>query len=171
VRGSSKTKESKMRMFMVMGALVLALFGAGCATTGGSTGETSNKVWTYNLQMSLARSGGDVAMTMALDQGVDKVDAVRLCDALIAFLKGGDVTVAAFNAKVADLTAKSPQFGKFVNKLNSAVPLGLGKAEQIPPEVKDVLLSFLEDGAVYGAGKYKDGMKLKMVKANEAVKP
>lgn len=153
-------------MLVVVG---IAMLGFGCASTGGSTGGTTGKVWTYNLQQALARSGGDVAMTMALDQGVSKQDAVGLCNALIVFIEGGDVTLAALNAKINDLSANKPQFASFVGKLNSAIPLGIGKTERIPPEVKSVLLSFLRDGAVYGATMYKDGLQLKKVVANEGL--
>jgi hypothetical protein len=147
--------------------IVCMVLAAGCATTGG-TGEGS-KIWTYNLQQALARCGGDVAMTMVLDQGVNKKDAVGLVEAIIVFIESSDVTVAMLNAKLADLKVKQPQYAGFVDKLSAAVPSGTVGA--IPPDVKAVLLSFLRDGAVYGATMYKDGMKLKMVSANENLRP
>jgi hypothetical protein len=157
-----------MKRIMTVGLAMLAgLMLAGCATTGGS-GESS-KIWTYNLQQALARSGGDVAMTMVLDQGVNKKDAVGLVEAIIVFIESSDATVALLNAKLADMKVKQPQFAKFIDKLSAAIPGGAAGA--IPPDVKAVLLSFLRDGAVYGATCYKDGMKLKMVPANENLRP
>ena len=159
---------------VVMGVLGFGLFMVmtGCITTTGPTGDTgqTGKLWTYNLQQALARSAGDVAMTMTLDQGVNKAAAVKLTNELILFIQSSDLTLIVLNAKIADIAVTSPQFAKFLDKLNSAIPLGLGKSSTISPEVKAVLLSFLQDGALYGATMYKDGMQLKVVQANQALK-
>ena len=72
--------------------MVFALLASGCASSG--------KVWTWNQRQALSRSGGDVAMTALLDQGVDKAEAVELCNALIVFLESGDVSRAVFQKHV-----------------------------------------------------------------------
>ena len=151
----------------MLAAMALGLVLTGCVTTGG--GSSGNAIWTYNLQQSLARSGGDVAMTMVLDQGVNKKDAVGLVEAIIVFIENSDATYAVLNAKLADLKVKQPQYAKFIDKFSAAIPGG--SAGQIPPEAKAILLSFLRDGAIYGATMYKDAMKLKMVSANENLRP
>jgi hypothetical protein len=156
------------RILMVCLAVVAGAFLSGCVATG-TGGSTGNKVWTYNLQQALARSGGDVAMTMVLDQGVNKKDAVGLVEAIIVFIESSDATIAMLNAKLDDLKLKQPQYAGFIDKLSAAIPGGA--SGQIPPDVKAVLLSFLRDGAVYGATCYKDSMKLKMVLANEKLCP
>ena len=132
-------------------ALVFACIGlTGCGTFG------SKKVWTYNLQQSLCRSGGDVAMTMILDQGVNKDEAVALCNALIKFLESDPTaTVISFKLQVNAFVEKNPSFANFVNRLFLVIPSDVGDYVQIPSQVKSSLLSFLKDGAVYGAGLYK----------------
>ena len=155
-----------MKQIMMVGVAVMCMALVGCVTTGGTS---TGAIWTYNLQQALARSGGDVAMTMVLDQGVNKKDAVGLVEAIIVFIENSDATYAVLNAKLADLKVKQPQYAKFIDKFSAAIPGG--SAGQIPPETKVILISFLRDGAIYGATMYKDAMKLKMVPANENLRP
>ena len=129
----------------------------GCASLFG-TGAGGQQVWTYNLQQSLARSGGDVAMTMVLDQGVPKAEAVRVCNVLISLI-GSNVSRADLEAQLNAQVAAIPLLKSLVEKLESAIPASIGGTDQIPQNIKDILLSFLKDGAVYGAGLYKDASK------------
>lgn len=140
----------------------VALLCPGCALLGGYQGD-GPRFWTYNLKQSLARSGGDVAMTMALDQGVDKKVAVGFCEAIIAlFQQDANVTGLTLKAKLAELAKQNPALTSLANKLLDVLPTSLVDTEALPPEIKDAIISFLRDGAIYGATMYKDGLRLKM---------
>jgi len=149
---------------LVLALVVLTM--TGCSTLG----DGGQPVWTYNLQQSLARSGGDVAMTMLLDQGVPKDKAVVVVNVLIRIVESNTSRKeieAALDAQVALL----PAIAGIVDKLKKVVPASVGGTDKIPAEVKDILLSFLKDGALYGASLYKDANREVKVKGNEKVKP
>jgi hypothetical protein len=150
--------------------LVLALVvltTTGCATLFGEGGQP---VWTYNFQQSLARSGGDVAMTMLLDQGCPKAKAVEVVNVLIRIVES-NVSRKEIEAELDAQVALLPAIAGIVDKLKKVVPASVGGTDKIPAEVKDILLSFLKDGALYGASLYKEANREVKVKGNEKVKP
>lgn len=137
----------------------------GCAMLGINYSGSGPKFWTYNLKQSLARSGGDVAMTMVLDQGVDKKVAVGFCESVIAlFQQDANITSAAFKEKICADAACNPALSGLADKAIALLPSDLVDTEAMPPEIKDAIVSFMRDGAIYGATMYKEGLRLKMVK-------
>ena len=158
-----------MKAFLGVVVLTACLMTTGCASLFG-TGAGGQQVWTYNLQQSLARSGGDVAMTMVLDQGVPKAEAVNVCNVLISLI-GSDVSRADLEAQLNAQVAAIPLLKSLVDKLESAIPASIGGTDKIPQNVKDILLSFLKDGAVYGASLYKDAKKDLTVPATVGIAP
>lgn len=156
-------------LMMVM-ALVCVLTGCVTGITGSGTGQTGNPVWTYNMQQALLRSAGDVAVVLMLDQGVSVADATTIVNTLIVLVKSSDVTIVAVNAKIATLAKQYPLVTTFVDRLNSAIPVGIGTDAQLSPEAKADLLAFLQDGALYGISTYQPKLQLKMVPGNANLK-
>ena len=122
---------------------------AGCVHTGGDGG----KVWTWNQRQALSRSGGDIAMTALLDQGVDKKEAVEICKAVAEYVEDGALSKAMFQKYVIDRIPV--QYADWADALFLILE-NVGLEEKIPPEIRAALLSFLNDGAIYGANLYKD---------------
>ena len=158
-----------MKTVSLIAVVLVMCLTTGCASLFG-TGSGGQQVWTYNLQQSLARSGGDVAMTMVLDQGVPKAEAVNVCNVLISLI-GSDVSRADLEAQLNAQVAAIPLLKSLVDKLESAIPASIGGTDKIPQNVKDILLSFLKDGAVYGASLYKDAKKDLTVPATVGIAP
>ena len=163
----------KARRFDMWCVLGVVMFVVGCASlTGGGGGEgPANKIWTYNLQQSLARGGGDVAMTMVLDQGVPKDKAVEAVNDIIKLIQERNLTKAAVLAGLQTLAKKYPQEALLINQVGLIIPNDVGPDVVMPEDVKVLLMSFLKDGALHAADLYKQPLQLKMVRANEAVKP
>jgi len=122
----------------------------GCASMGGG------KVWTWNQRQALSRSGGDIAMTALLDQGVDKAEAVEVCRSIAEYLESGAVSKEVFQKYVYKLVPVA--YADWVDALFLVIG-NVELEEQIPAEVRTALVSFLRDGALYGAGLYKDEHK------------
>ena len=118
-------------------------------------GCTPKKVMTWNLKHSGYRSAGDISVTALLDQtGVDKAEVLEFCEAAIAFLESGSTTKHLFQVKIRELA--SAKFVDYIDALFVVIPNRVKLNDQIPPEVKDGLLSFLRDGAVHAVGLYKE---------------
>jgi len=127
----------------------------GCQNTQG--GGDSN-VWTWNQRQALSRSGGDIAMIALLDQGADKAEAIEICQAIAEYVQDGALSKAMFQKYVIDKIP--PQYADWADALFLILD-NVGLEEKIPSEIRDAILSFLNDGAIYGAGLYKDEHKPK----------
>ena len=119
---------------------------AGCETT-------DSKVWTWNQRQALARSGGDIAMTALIDQGVDKAEAVEVCKAIAEYIENGAMSKIVFQKYVTDKVPTA--YADWADALFLILD-NVGLEEQIPPEIRTAILSFLNDGALYGAKLYSD---------------
>jgi len=138
-----------MRNWAVAAIVAGMAFLPGCKTT-------DDSFWTWNQRQALARSGGDVAMTALIDQGVNKAEAVEVCMAILRYVESGDMSKAVFQKYV--LEKIPPAYVDWADALFVVLD-NVGLEEQIPPEVRTALISFLRDGAIYGASLYKDGHK------------
>jgi hypothetical protein len=92
-------------------------------------------------------------MTALIDQGVDKVEAVEVCKAIAAYIEDGSMSKAMFQKYVTDKIP--PAYADWADALFLVLE-NVELQEQIPPEIRTALLSFLNDGALYGAKLYKD---------------
>ena len=128
--------------------VALVLFCCGCQTT---------NVWTPNMRNSAARSAGDMAMTAVLDQGVDKAEAESFCKAMIKWLESGTFTKLVFREKCYDLLEKHDRlkYVDYLDALFALIPSQVGYHDQIPPDIKEALISFLKDGALHSSALYK----------------
>lgn len=118
-------------------------------------GCTPKRVVTYNLKHSGYRSAGDIAVTVLLDQtDVDKAEVLRFCRAAIAFLESGATTKRLFQETIRELAPVA--FTDYIDALFVVVPNSVDMNEEIPPDVREGLLSFLRDGAVRAIGLYKE---------------
>jgi len=121
------------------------------------TGCVSTESYTYNLQQSTARSAGDVAMTVLLDEGIKKDEAVALCNALVKFLEDGKITKSILRDGVNKLlttTFKSPQYSSYVDGVFLLIPSDIDANEKIPENIRQLIISFVKDGAVHAANLY-----------------
>jgi len=135
-----------MKKILLLAVLVLM---TGCQTT---------KVWTYNMKQATARGSGDVAMTALLDQGVKKEEAEAFCKAAIKWLEEGKLTKVLLKDKCYELLKKHDrlQYADYLDALFAVIPSDVGYNQELPPEVRTALISFLKDGALHGSGLYRE---------------
>ena len=148
-----------MRTAMIVGFAVLVLGLTGCwGTTGGSE---KKPLLSYNMTQSLSRSAGDIAMTEALDKGVDKAKAREFVDAIINLIVRGEISKNILQTSANALAVKYGIPSAYVSALVAVVPNDVGVDELIPDKWKTPLLSFLRDGAIRAADLYKDQTPVK----------
>jgi hypothetical protein len=130
--------------------VVVIVMMTGCASTEG--GKLS-----WNMTQSVSRSGGDVAMTALLDEGVDAKKAREYVSALIQLIEKGDINKAALRTAALDLAKKLKLTGvaDYIDALLAVVPGHVEEYQKIPPEVRTAIVSFLRDGAVHALDLYK----------------
>jgi len=136
--------------------IVPVLLFTGCASIGPQSDDPNQKV-SWNMTQSLSRSGGDIAMTAVLDTGVNKDEAVKFVQALIDLLKQGQIQRDVFRTQVYAL-AKG-RYADYIDTLFLLIPSSIGPTTYIPEDIKQVLLSFLQDGALYAAKLYDPSHK------------
>jgi hypothetical protein len=126
----------------------------GCLTTDG--GKLS-----WNMTQSVSRSGGDVAMTALLDEGVDAGKAREYVAALIPLIEKGDIDKVALRQGCLDIAAKLKLTGvaDYIDALMIVIPGKIGEYEKIPVEYREALVSFLRDGATHALDLYKADKK------------
>jgi hypothetical protein len=136
--------------------VVIVVMMTGCASTSG--GKLS-----YNMTQSVSRSGGDVAMTALLDEGVDAKKAREYVAALVQLIEKGDLDKVALRQACLDTAAKLKLTGvaDYIDALMVVVPGKIGEYEKIPVEYREALVSFLRDGATRALDLYKADKKPK----------
>jgi len=134
----------------IAGLFILCVLSSGCASTEG-------KALSYNMTQSVARSGGDVAMTALLDEGVDSDKARRYALALAELVQSGDINKALLREKAYELALKYELNGAadYIDTLLAVIPSSVGEVNFLPAKYKDAIVSFLKDGAVRAMDLYK----------------
>jgi hypothetical protein len=108
------------------------------------------------MTQSLSRSGGDIAMTEALDKGVDKAKAKEFVQALIDLIEKGQLNKNLLQIEANALAVKYGIPSAYVSALVAVIPNDVGVNDLIPDKWKTALLSFLRDGAMRAADLYKN---------------
>lgn len=111
----------------------------------------------YNMRQSVSRSGGDVAMTALLDEGVDAKKAREYVVALTRFVEKGDVDKIALRQACLSIAEKLKLTGvaEYVDALMIVIPGEIGEYQKIPEKYRKALVSFLRDGATRALDLYK----------------
>jgi hypothetical protein len=130
-------------------AVVVLMLGTGCTSTNGGL--------SWNMRQSLLRGGGDIAATVALDEGVNKAELQQFTEAVVKLIEQGTLTKGIFEAKVKEIAGT--KYVDYVDRLFAVIPSELGVADLIPADVKAYLLSFLKYGGLYGMSLYDDSRK------------
>ena len=107
-------------------------------------------------------------MTMVLDQGCPKAQAVEVVNVLIKVIES-NVSREQVEAEIDAQVALFPALAGVVYRIKIAIPASVVGTDKIPDDVRVTLLSFLRDGALYGASLYKDDEKSK--EATESIVP
>jgi len=115
----------------------------------------------YNMTQSVARSGGDVAMTALLDEGVDATQAREYVTAIAKLLEDGTLSKATLRTGCQSIATKLKLTGvaDYIDALMVIVPSKVAEYQQIPPEYRAAILSFLNDGAIRALDLYKADKK------------
>jgi len=143
-----------MRQALAGLTVVIIVMVTGCASTDG--GKLS-----WNMTQSVSRSGGDVAMTALLDEGVDAKKAREYVAALIKLVDAGDIDKVALRQACLDIAARLKLTGiaDYIDALMVVIPGKIGEYEKIPLPVREALVSFLRDGATRALDLYKADKK------------
>jgi len=127
------------------------LFVTGCASIGPQPDDPKQKV-SWNMTQSLSRCGGDVAMTALLDSGINKDEATKFVQAIIDLLKQGQIQRDTFRTAVVAI-AKG-KYTDYIDSLFLVIPSSIGATDYIPEDIRQILISFLQDGALHAAALY-----------------
>jgi hypothetical protein len=146
----SNKKKGNSQMGKAISVLLIGLiFTTGCTSLYGE-----NHSW--NMRQSIARSAGDTAMTAMFNEGVNQEKAIQYVNSLIEFLESGSLN----KSSISDAAYRIAQdvglrdASDYISMLLSVIPKKINNHEQIPEEVRDVLLSFLRDGAIRASELY-----------------
>lgn len=134
--------------------VIVVVMMTGCASF-------SDKKLSWNMTQSVSRSGGDVAMTALLDEGVDAKKSREYVAALIQLIEKGDIDKVALRQACLDTAAKLKLTGvaDYIDALMVVVPGRIGDYEKIPLKYREALVSFLRDGATHALDLYKADKK------------
>ena len=117
----------------------------------------NNGKLSYNMTQSVSRSGGDVAMTALLDEGIDAGKAREYVAALTKFVEKGDIDKTALRQACLSIADKLKLTGvaEYIDALMIIIPGEIGEYQKIPEKYRIALVSFLRDGATRALDLYK----------------
>ena len=139
-------------MKMLMAGMMVILLMTGCASL--NDGKLS-----WNMTQSVSRSGGDMAMTALLDEGIDAKKTREYVAALIKLIEKGGIEKVALRQACLDIAAKLKLTGisDYIDALMVVIPGKIGEYEKIPLQYREAIVSFLRDGATHALDLYKPG--------------
>lgn len=133
--------------------LVLSLFSAGCQST-----SDGGKGLSVNMKHSIIRSAGDTAMTAMLDEGIDPIKARTYVVSIHSFVSSGDINKDALRVFAYEMAGKVdiPNINGYVEALMAVIPGSVDEYTIIPVEYRDLVVSFLRDGAQRALDLYRN---------------
>ena len=140
-----------MRTSLVLIVLALLLYTPGCLTTNGGAKLT------WNQQQALARAAGDNAAIPVLDYTeVTQPAMTELVNAIIKFIETGDISKDQLRTYVQAAAAKAglKDAATYVDAIVMLIPSNIQANQNIPADVKQLLLSALRDGSLRGIALY-----------------
>lgn len=143
-----------MKRVVIALMVMSVMFMTGCQSM--SDGKLS-----YNMTQSLSRSGGDVAMTALLDEGVDAKKSREYVAALTELIEKGELSKIALRQACLDLAVKLKITGaaNYIDALMIVIPSRIAEYQEIPKDIRIALVSFLRDGATRALDLYKTDKK------------
>lgn len=137
--------------WMAAGPCLIMLMVTGCQSFGPQPDNQDQKV-SWNMTQSISRSGGDIAMTALLDSGINKDEATKFVQAVIDLLKQGQIQRDTFRTAVVSIS--KGKYSDYIDSLFMVIPSSIGATDYIPEDIKQILISFLQDGALHAAALY-----------------